>query len=165
MPQRPVVLFPNPLLREKCPHVTPGEEHVQQIVQDLWDTLDSHQGVGLAAPQIGYSARALVVDATRARRPVPNHGRLALLNPKILLAEGQIRFREGCLSVPDLVAHVTRAEHITVAAVLPTGEPLTISAEGFEAVILQHEIDHLDGMLFVDRVRSARDIKPRVKQD
>jgi len=161
MSSRPIVRYPNPLVREKCVHADPASPETQEIVRDLWDTLDAHVGVGLAAPQIAAAARIIVVDARRARRPCKNHGRLALINPEIILSEGTISFREGCLSIPDVVAHVRRAERVTVAATLPGGARMTITTEGFEAVILQHEIDHLDGVLFIDRVRRARDLKLR----
>lgn len=161
MPERPVVLYPNPILRERCAHANPENAQTQQVIRDLWDTLDSHVGVGLAAPQIGHATRIVVVDATRARRPCRNHGRLALLNPAIVLSEGTISFREGCMSIPELVAYIRRAERVTVAATLPDGERTTLSTDGFEAVILQHEIDHLDGVLFIDHVRRARDLKLR----
>ncbi|MCX7013367.1 MAG: peptide deformylase [Candidatus Sumerlaeota bacterium] len=163
MAVRPIVLYPNPILREKARHADPASEEVRRALQDLWDTLDDHTGVGLAAPQIGRPLRMIVVDATRARHPVSNHGRVALLNPRLLTAEGRISVREGCLSIPDLVAHVPRAERVTVAGTLPDGRPATLAPEGFEAVIFQHEIDHLDGVLFIDRVRRARDLKARPK--
>jgi len=161
MPVRPIVLYPDPLLRRRAEEVDPASPEVARVVQDLWATLDSHVGVGIAAPQIGASVRIICIDATRAKRPVPNHGRLALLNPRVVSSEGSTNFREGCLSLPDLVARVRRAERVTVSGCLPNGEPTTITTEGFEAVILQHEIDHLDGVLFIDRVKSARDIKIR----
>ena len=161
MPIRPIVLYPNPILRGKAGHADPAEAETQRAIRDLWDTLDDHEGVGLAAPQIGYSLRIIVVDATRARQPVPNHGRVALLNPQVLLGEGRISLREGCLSIPDLVAHIRRPERTTIAGLLPDGQKTTISPGGFEAVIFQHEIDHLDGVLFIDRVRRARDLKAR----
>lgn len=163
MAERSIVLYPDPLLRQKSVSADPADPAVQDVIKDLWDTLDGHLGVGIAAPQIGASLRIVVVDATRARRPVPNHGRLCLLNPEILTSEGQISFREGCMSIPDLVAHVQRAERVAVSALTPDGSPITVMAEGFEAVILQHEIDHVNGTLFIDRVHSARDIKPRQK--
>jgi peptide deformylase len=141
----------------------PADALVRRVIADLWDTLDSHHGVGIAAPQIGARFRVIAVDATRAKRPVENHGRLTLLNPRILESTGQTSFREGCLSVPDMVAHIRRAEQVTVAATFPDGKPYTLLARGFEAVIIQHEIDHLDGVLFIDRVHSARDIKPRLR--
>jgi peptide deformylase len=161
MPAKPVILYPDPLLRTRAADIENIRDADRDLIRDLWDTLDAHAGVGLAAPQIGALYRIIVVDATRARRPVPNHGRLTLLNPTVLLNEGRISFREGCMSIPDLVAHVPRAEKISVAALLPDGSQTVIEAEGFEAVVLQHEIDHLDGVLFIDRVKRARDIKPR----
>lgn len=161
MAAREIIIYPDPLLRAVAAPVAPESKEAVQLAQDLWDTLDGHSGVGIAAPQIGVSLRAVAVDATRAKRPVPNHGRLLLLNPEIVLAEGSTSFREGCLSIPDLVARVRRHERVTVSATLPGGAPMTFTAEGFEAVILQHEIDHLNGVLFIDRVKSARDIKIR----
>lgn len=161
MPTKPVVLYPDPLLRTRSGEVSAISRADLHLIQDLWDTLDAHAGVGLAAPQVGVLARIIVVDATRARRPVPNHGRLTLINPAILLSEGRISFREGCMSLPDLIAHVPRSEKVSVSAMLPDGTPTVIETEGFEAVVLQHEIDHLDGILFIDRVKRARDIKPR----
>jgi peptide deformylase len=164
MPPRPIILYPNPILREKAASADPQSPEVRQAIRDIWETLDDHTGVGLAAPQIGCSLRIVVVDATRARRPVENHGRVALLNPEILEPEGRISFREGCMSIPDLVAHVRRAQSVTVSGLLPDGSRTTLRPVGFEAVIFQHEIDHLDGMLFIDRVRRARDLKVRTPQ-
>lgn len=161
MPRREILLYPDPFLRRRCRPAEPGSPEVEQAVQDLWDTLDSHVGVGLAAPQIGYDLRVIVVDASRARRPVPHHGRIALVNPEIVLAEGEVVFREGCLSIPDLVAYIRRAGQVTVAGFLPEGRRTTLIAEGFEAVVFQHEIDHLDGILFIDRVHRARDLQLR----
>jgi peptide deformylase len=163
MAQREIVLYPADVLRQKAADADPGDPAVQEAVRDLWDTLDGHTGVGIAAPQIGESVRIIAVDATRARKPVPNHGRIALLNPEIVAREGEISFREGCMSIPDLVARIHRANRITVTGILPDGSPRKITAEGFEAVILQHEIDHLGGVLFIDRIRNARDLKPRNK--
>jgi peptide deformylase len=158
---QPVRLYPDPILRQKSEIVDLRDDRTADVVRDLWDTLDSHAGVGIAAPQIGQSVRIIALDATRAKRPVPNHGRIVLINPEIIVAEGETSFREGCLSIPDLVARITRSERVTVAAMSVEGNPVAITAEGFEAVILQHEIDHLNGVLFIDRVRSARDLKIR----
>jgi peptide deformylase len=162
MAVREIIRYPNPILRQPCRPADPSDPETRAVVQDLWDTLDAHVGVGLSAPQVGCSVRVIVVDATRSKRPCRNHGRLAVLNPKIVLSEGKASFREGCMSVPDLVAYIQRAERVTVAGMRPDGRQVTISPEGFEAVIVQHEIDHLDGILFIDRVRHARDLKPRV---
>jgi peptide deformylase len=161
VPARQILTLPHPLLRAKAEVVQPPFSVVSRVIQDLWDTLDAHVGVGIAAPQIGESLRIIVVDATRSKRPVKNHGRLTLINPVILEREGTISFREGCLSVPDYVAFVERSRVVTVSAIAPDGSPLVITAQGFEAVILQHEIDHLDGILFIDRIRHARDIQLR----
>ena len=163
MPAREIVLYPAEILRRRAADADPADTAVREAVRDLWDTLDGHTGVGIAAPQIGASLRIIAVDATRARKPVPNHGRIALLNPEIVAREGEISFREGCMSIPDLVARIHRANRVTVTGIMPDGAPRTITAEGFEAVILQHEIDHLDGVLFIDRIRNARDLKPRSK--
>ena len=161
MPVCPIILFPDPILRQQAVDAALQDGSAQRTIQDLLDTLDSHMGVGIAAPQIGVGTRIIVVDATRAKRPVKNHGRLVLLNPTIISSTGNIAFREGCLSIPDMVARVTRASNLVVEAMLVDGSPVSIHAEGFEAVILQHEIDHLNGVLFIDRVRNARDIKIR----
>jgi peptide deformylase len=164
MPVRDIELYPSEVLRQKAADADPADPAVRDAVQDLWDTLDSHTGVGIAAPQIGAPLRIIAVDATRARKPVPNHGRIALLNPEIVAREGEISFREGCMSIPDLVARIHRASRITVTGITPDGTPRTITAEGFEAVIFQHEMDHLDGVLFIDRIRNARDLKPRNRE-
>jgi len=158
---RPILTLPHPILRTVCAAARAPAEAWAGVIRDLWDTLDSHVGVGIAAPQIGENVRIVAVDASRAKRPVPNHGRLTLVNPVIVQREGRISFREGCLSVPDYVAHVERAAHIVVSAWDARGTPVSFAAEGFEAVVIQHEIDHLDGVLFIDRVRRARDLKPR----
>ena len=161
MPVRPIVLYPDPVLRLPASAADPECPVSRGAVTDLLDTLDSHTGVGIAAPQIGVSLRIVIVDATRAKRPVANQGRLILLNPVIAVSTGAIAFREGCLSIPDMVARVTRAAAIVITAVTPDGSSVEIRSEGFEAVILQHEIDHLNGVLFIDRVHNARDIKIR----
>lgn len=162
MPVLSIILYPDPVLRSRADEVADvSAPSVRELVASLWDTLDSHDGVGIAANQVGGLLRVIAVDATRARRPVKNHGRLTLINPVMVAREGTIAFREGCLSIPHYVARVPRAQSVVVWAVDASGSPLTVAAEGFEAVILQHEIDHLDGVLFIDRVRSARDLKPR----
>lgn len=161
MPVRKILTIPHPLLREVAREAEGTPSEWETIVRDLWDTLHDHVGVGIAAPQIGHSIRIIAVDASRAKRPVPNHGPLTLVNPRILEKEGRISFREGCLSVPDYVAHIERAATLVVSALDQHGQPIIIEAQGFEAVVIQHEIDHLDGILFIDRVKRARDLKPR----
>jgi peptide deformylase len=107
--------------------------------------------VGLAAPQIGEIVRAIVVDAGRNPRHT-GQGRFVLFNPEILAREGEQLFREGCLSLPDYTANIRRSQFVRVRGLDLAGEHVEIAAEGFEAVVFQHEIDHLDGILFLDRV-------------
>ena len=127
------------------------------MVADLVDTIDAHPGcVGLAAPQIGEAVRIVVVNVAGHRRATSAHGLLALVNPVVVGESGAEVAREGCLSIPDLTANVRRAMHVAITAKSPLGEDVRIEAEGFEARCLLHEIDHLDGILFLDRVDSLK---------
>ena len=112
--------------------------------------------VGIAAPQVGRFQRIVIVDCSRLRKPVPNHGNRVLVNPEIIHWDGYEIGREGCLSVPDYTGNVIRATRIGIKARDSRGEPLELAMEGFEARAMQHEIDHLDGLLFIDRVVSRR---------
>jgi peptide deformylase len=155
-----IFLFPDPLLTHACPPVDKISDATRQMVADLVDTLYESPGVGLAAPQIGALARAVVVDVTRpppsGRPAAKGHGLLSLINPVIVQRTGEQSFREGCLSVPEFLATVKRAAWVRVEALTVDGNSLTIEADGFEAVALQHEIDHLDGVLFLDRVANLK---------
>ena len=123
------------------------------IIQDLLDTLASSPGVALAAPQIGEPYRIIVCDVSRKTKE-KNNGRVILINPTIQRREGNKILREGCLSVPDYTGNVTRAEKVWVEGLDPRGLPVNLISEGFEALAFQHEIDHLDGILFLDRITS-----------
>jgi peptide deformylase len=117
--------------------------------------MQANQGcVGIAAPQLGDEVRIVVVDVSEHPRATRHHGLLVLVNPVIRLSSGSEIAREGCLSIPDLTANVKRATEVLVEASDLGGETRAIEAEGFEARALQHEIDHLDGILFLDRVAS-----------
>lgn len=158
---RPVLLFPHPLLKEVCRDVTTVDDQTVQILSDLRDTLYSTPGVGIAAPQIGALVRAIVVDVTwraprKGKEPPKGHGPIALLNPRIVKAEGTLTFREGCLSIPEFLADVHRSAFVRVVGIDQKGAPVAYDSEGFEAVALQHEIDHLDGILFLDRVSDIK---------
>lgn len=155
MPACTVLRVPDPRLKTICEPIEPGDEAVR-IARDLEDTLAAHPGVGIAAPQIGVSRRIVMVDASRNPRCQNNHGLLLLVNPVIVASSGSQVFKEGCLSVPQYLARIKRAWSVTVEARSPEGEPLAIEAEGFESVVLQHEIDHLDGILFLDRIRDMK---------
>ena len=124
-----------------------------RIIQDLLDTLASSPGVALAAPQIGESHRIIVCDVSRKTKE-KHHGRIVLINPVVQRGEGKKVFREGCLSVPDYTGNVSRAERVWVKGLNPQGQRVNLIAEGFEALALQHEMDHLEGILFLDRISS-----------
>jgi len=157
MAVRPLLTFPDPRLKRRAEPVGTIDDGVRAEVADLLDTLASHPGVGIAAPQLGLSRRIAIVDMTRASRAPEgsNHGRLVLVDPVLLGVDGSRRGREGCLSLPEVVADVTRAKHARLWFLDGlTGEERTLELEGFEATAAQHELDHLDGVLFVDRVTS-----------
>ena len=154
---RDVLLHPHPLLTRRAEPATDPD----RVVADLLDTMRSFgHCVGIAAPQIGESVRVAVVDCTGHRKAPDAHGELILVNPVIVAAEGSEVCREGCLSIPELTADVRRATAIAVEA-----EGVRVEAEGFEARVIQHEIDHLDGLLFLDRVESLEaDVFRRVRR-
>jgi peptide deformylase len=145
---RDVLLHPHPLLTQVAAPV--GREGAARVIEDLLDTMRSFgHCVGIAAPQIGEPVRVAVVDVSNHPKATTSHGELVLVNPVIVAAEGGEVGREGCLSIPELTGNVRRATEITVEA-----DGLRLDASGFEARALQHEIDHLDGLLFLDRVES-----------
>jgi peptide deformylase len=156
---REVLRYPHPALKKVA-----GETHdageVARVARDLEDTMDAFgHCVGLAATQLGELVRIVIVDVSEHRKAASSNGRLLLVNPRIVGAEGAEVGREGCLSIPDLTANVRRATRIDVEA----GDRRIVS-EGFEARCLQHEIDHLDGLLFLDRVDSlTADVFRRVR--
>ncbi len=131
-------------------------------MRDLLDTMrDSPATVGLAAPQIGEGIRAFVLDVTGHRRATSSQGLVALLDPVLVASEGAETMREGCLSVPDLTSNVRRATRIELEGRTASGESRRYEMEGFEARAALHELDHLDGVLILDRVASATDIFAR----
>lgn len=154
MTVRPILLFPDRRLTTPAQPVKPVDRATMALVDDLRDTLYASPGVGLAAPQIGVGKRASVVDVTRGKRKPAGtrSGLVVLLNPELLEGKGEQRPREGCLSVPDWLGNVRRFETVRVAFETLTGEKREIEAAGFEALALQHEIDHLNGILFINRV-------------
>jgi len=141
------------ILRKKAVEITGIDGELQQLIEDMIETMYHKQGVGLAAPQVGVSRRLIVYD--NAELPYGTEARV-LINPRIVEEEGVCREEEGCLSIPELVEVVERAERIKVTGLNREGGPVEIIAEGLVARIIQHEIDHLDGVLFVDRVSSVK---------
>jgi peptide deformylase len=148
-----ILQYPDPFLQEVSKEVDPGDKGLVPIVDDLVETMRAHGGVGIAAPQAGFLMRIIIVDVTPGN---PGHGLLRLLNPCIVYSSGKRRGREGCLSVPQYRANITRARRVRVRALTPEGSEVEIDARGFEAVALQHEIDHLDGILFLDRITDMK---------
>ena len=156
MAVRPVLRYPDPRLTQVARALAPEEGALAaRVAADLVDTMRSFpRCVGVAAPQIGEAVRVVVVDCSEHPKATVHHGLLTLVNPRLVASEGAEVGREGCLSIPDLTANVRRATVVTVEALDASGEPARVQAEGFEARALQHEIDHLDGLLFLDRVAS-----------
>lgn len=150
-----IVLYPDARLKTLCEPVETFDAELRDFVHDLLETCANGPGaVGIAAPQVGMLKRICIVDATRARKPVVNHGKLVLVNPQITAWEGFAVGREGCLSVPEYTGNVVRAEKIRLSAYDLEGQALSFEMEGYEARIAQHELDHLDGILFLDRLIS-----------
>lgn len=153
MAVREIVRYPDPRLKTVCPPVTAVDATALRVARDLRDTLDSVPGAGIAAPQIGELTRIIFLDSSRIEKyAAVSSGPLTLFNPDIVDRSGTKRFREGCLSLPEFTATVKRAKRVTVTALDEAGAPLRLELEGFEAILIQHEIDHLDGILFIDRI-------------
>ncbi len=155
----PILTFPDSRLKEPSAPVPLVTAEVSAFIDDLLETMRSQPGgVGIAAPQVGTAWRIVAVDVSSHRRgsQEPNNGLLVLVNPEILSRGGKQIVREGCMSVPDYTANVQRAQWVLVDAQNRAGDRVVVEAFGFEAVALQHEIDHLDGILFLDRVASVK---------
>jgi peptide deformylase len=158
MAVRPVVLYPDPRLKTPCAPAAEVDDRLRAVAQDLLDTMDTGppRTVGIAAPQVGAMDRVVIVDTSRNPKYPAGHGLLVLVNPQITAHEGEQFFREGCLSLPDYTANIRRRQRITVQALTLDGDSIRLDAEGFEAVVLQHEIDHIDGILFLDRIANLK---------
>lgn len=153
MTARPIVLYPDPVLRRRTEPVTSFDGALERLVAELRETMYAAPGVGLAAPQIGELWRVAVIDVD----PRGPDSRLhVLVNPRIVEAAGEQLDTEGCLSIPDFTEKVERPATVRVAAQSVAGEPFELRAEGFFARALCHEIDHLDGILFIDRLTGLR---------
>lgn len=159
MAVRPIRLFPDRVLSEPGRTIRDFGKPLADLIQDLQDTLKHSPGVGIAATQIGISQRVAIVQVGKSRK-VPegstNQGLIILVNPLLMSGTGTQVPREGCLSVPDLLANVRRHRDVVVRTQTPEGGERIVRASGFEALALQHEIDHLDGKLFLDRVANLK---------
>lgn len=158
-----VVAAPHEALGVRCAEVDPSDPEVLQLAADLIATMRVSPGcVGLAANQVGVGWRVFSLDVSRHPKARTTHGTFVLVNPVVVSSSRNEKGREGCMSVPDFTGDVRRATRMTVSGTLPgSGEQVTLSTDAFEARALQHEIDHLDGLLFLDRVAGAHAIHPR----
>ena len=153
--------YGDPVLRRRAVPIDAVTPELKRLVDDMTDTMYDEVGIGLAAPQVGHSVRLLVVGDEEGR------GVQALVNPVITESGGSVTAEEGCLSLPGIFADVTRAQWVKLEARDLEGRPIAITARGLRSRVFQHEIDHLDGVLFIDRLDPVtRDrIKRRIKKE
>ncbi len=153
-----ILYLPDARLRDVAKPVVHFDEQLQILIDDMFETMYDARGVGLAAPQIGVSLRLSVVDITGDKQ-----NQMVIINPEIIASEGKQKFEEGCLSVPGAYDTVIRAEKVTVKALDRNGNPFEIKAEGLLAECLQHEIDHMNGKLFIDLLSPLKKAMARKK--
>ncbi len=154
MPLLDILVYPAPELKRKSLPVEELGEDLECLLDDMAETLRDADGIGLAAPQVGRNIRVLIVDV-----PLPESEErefYELINPEIVYSKGFQMGEEGCLSVPGFFANIRRKDHVRVSALDREGKPFTIDADGMLSRVLQHEIDHLDGILFFDRLRQLK---------
>jgi peptide deformylase len=144
---REIRLYGDPVLREMCRPVEAVDDEVRELITDLMETMYEADGIGLAAPQVGVSVRVFVYDV-REEGTEPG----VLINPEIVSGEGKVKDEEGCLSIPGLAELVERSERIVVRGLDAAGDPVEIEADGLLSRCIQHEKDHLDGVLFIDHL-------------
>ena len=144
----PLHLLGSPVLRQRSAEVGPVDDEVRRLVDDMFETMDAARGVGLAANQVGIARRIAVVDA--------DGDRFAMIDPVIVETEGVATAEEGCLSIPEIYADVTRPERVVIEAFDREGDRYRREATGLKARAIQHEIDHLDGVLFTDRLSALK---------
>lgn len=157
---RKIVYLPDPCLRKVAKPIEQFDDALQILIEDMFDTMYHARGVGLAAPQIGISLRLSVIDTLGDKT-----NQLVIINPEITARSGEKQFEEGCLSVPGAYDTITRAEKVTVKALDRLGNPIEIEADGLLAECLQHEIDHLNGKLYVDLLSPLKRLMVRKKSE
>ena len=153
-----VLHYPDERLHTVAKPVAAVDDTIRKLVDDMAETMYAAPGIGLAATQVDVHQRVIVVDVSETHDQL-----LALINPELLRAEGQAEHEEGCLSVPGIYDRVTRAERITVRALDRAGKPFTLDAEGLLAVCIQHEMDHLQGKVFVEYLSRLKQNRIRQK--
>jgi peptide deformylase len=160
---RDIVIWPDPILKKTASPVAKVDDEIRRLIDDMAETMYAAEGVGLAAPQVGVSKRIVVIDTSPRQE---GQHLLHLVNPEIVKAEGETTYTEGCLSVPGEAEDVERAARVWVKALDRDGKPIEVVGEGLLAIALQHELDHLDGVLFVDHLSSLKRelIRKRMKK-
>lgn len=155
----PILHYPDPRLRTVAKPVEQVDDSVRQMVKDMFETMYDAPGIGLAATQINHHQRIIVIDISESKNQP-----LCLINPEIIEKDGEIDWEEGCLSVPNYYECVKRANHIKVRALNEQGESFEIEADELLGVCIQHEIDHLDGILFVDHLSKLKQRRLKEKR-
>jgi len=148
-----ILKYPHPVLKKRCEPVGEIDEEVRKLIDDMRETMYGAAGVGLAACQVGVSRRVIVLDVSPMD---PQHSFFALINPEIISEEGEVDHEEGCLSVPDYLEKVKRKEMVCVKGLSPEGTETEIKGDGILGIALQHEIDHINGILILDRVSQLK---------
>ncbi len=160
-----ILVYPDPRLKQISKPVAQFDDSLRSFILDLEETMQAGPGgVGIAAPQVGHLERIVIVDVS-PKPKIKHHGRLVLINPEIISKEGSTVGREGCLSVPEYTGNVARAKFITLRAQDEFGKTHEYKMERYEARAVQHEMDHLDGLLLLDRLVSRRDLFRRQAQE
>lgn len=157
----PILRFPDPRLHKQAAPVKKVDETIRKLIADMAETMYEAPGIGLAATQVDVHKRVIVIDISEDKSKL-----LAFINPEILERSGEQACEEGCLSVPGIYEKVTRSERVKVRALDPQGAPFTLEAEGLLAVCVQHEIDHLEGKVFVEHLSQLKQsrIKARLSK-
>ncbi len=166
MALREILAFPDPRLKQTCTRIEEITDELRELARDMCEVMYEEPGIGLAAPQVGETVRLIVLD-TEWTEDDAERNALIVVNPEIHEPEGQVTWNEGCLSVPDFTADVERAERVLVRGLDLDGKPIEERAEGLRAVCFQHEVDHLNGTLFIDRIsrlKRSMYVRKRKKQ-
>jgi peptide deformylase len=160
---REILIWPDPVLKKKASAVGRVTDATRTLIKDLFETMYAADGVGLAAPQVGVLQRVIVLDTTPRQ---PESKPIAMVNPEIVSTEGTLLYNEGCLSLPGEAEEVERAAEVTVRFLSADGERCEMKAEGLLAIAIQHETEHLDGVMFVDHVSMLKRelIRKRMKR-
>ena len=145
-----ILLYPNNLLRQESLEVDKFDDELCKFTSLLAEEMYAHHGVGIAALQVGINKRIIIVDANADK---DDSFPLVMVNPRIIESSGNVTSREGCLSIPDVRGDVLRSKNIVVEYQTVSGEKLTLNADGLQSNVIQHEIDHLDGVLFIDKIK------------